>query len=240
MDNKENNSTNKIDLIKWFVNTVIIGLLTFFFTWLLDERKQGLEEIKVYTTYVELVTNADNLPERRLLAQFFSHVTVSKKLKEGWQDYYEVLDKEFKDYLAKENSVIQNTDSTTLEGKIKIEKARKTIEEFKSTGFDTPIIQAKPIKNEKIASEKEFEGFSLLLEKNLDDAIIAFGQSEDAYPSYHQVYEIEKYLIEKSRSTHVRDNKFWNSIYAELVKNYNWKMPVLIKTEMANKAKETL
>jgi hypothetical protein len=81
MATKENN--NRIDLLKWFINTVVIGLLTFFFTWVLNERKQGVEEIKVYNTYVELVTKVDGLAERRLLVEFFSNVTVSSKLKEG-------------------------------------------------------------------------------------------------------------------------------------------------------------
>jgi hypothetical protein len=81
MATKENN--NRIDLLKWFINTVVIGLLTFFFTWVLNERKQGVEEIKVYTIYLELVTKVDGLAERRLLAEFFSNVTVSSKLKEG-------------------------------------------------------------------------------------------------------------------------------------------------------------
>jgi hypothetical protein len=81
MATKENN--NRIDLLKWFINTVVIGLLTFFFTWVLNERKQGVEEIKVYTIYLELVTKVDGLAERRLLVEFFSNVTVSSKLKEG-------------------------------------------------------------------------------------------------------------------------------------------------------------
>lgn len=105
MATKENN--NRIDLLKWFINTVVIGLLTFFFTWVLNERKQGVEEIKVYNTYVELVTKVDGLAERRLLAEFFSNVTVSSKLKEGWEDYYNILDLQYKnEYILKARNII--------------------------------------------------------------------------------------------------------------------------------------
>jgi hypothetical protein len=230
MENKES-SKNRIDLLKWFINTVVIGLLTFFFTWVLNERKQGVEEIKVYNTYIELVTKVDGLAERRLLAEFFSNVTVSSKLKEGWEDYYIILDKQYKNEIARQDSLINKIDSTTIIGKVELENAILVKNKIKNTGLTSPIISERKIDNYQLALEKELEGFNFLLEKNIDDAISAFSSSENAYNSFHQVYEIAVFLKNKNKSQIRRGNEFWKSIYQELLVKYSWKMPEAIKLE---------
>lgn len=193
MENKES-TTNRIDLLKWFVNTVIIGLLTFFFTWVLDERKQGVEEIKVYNTYVELVTKVNGLAERRLLAEFFSNVTVSTKLKKGWEDYYHILDQQYKEEIAKQDSIISKIDPSTISGRVELENAISVKNKIKNTGLTSPIIADVKTDNYQLALEKELEGFNFLLEKNINAAITAFTSSENAYNSFHQVYDISLFL----------------------------------------------
>jgi len=235
MDNNEN--SKRIDLLKWFINTVVIGLLTFFFTWVLNERKQGVEEIKVYNTYVELVTKVDGLAERRLLAEFFSNVTVSNKLKEGWENYYDILDEQYKIELAKQDSIINKIDSSTIKGKVELENALLVKNKIKNTGLTSPIIPTKNISsnNYELALKNELEGFNYLLEKNIEDAISAFSRSENAYNSFHQVYEIAKYL--KDKKDLIRDDKFWQRTYRDLIENYSWKMPDSIKSEFEKRNK---
>ena len=174
MDIKEN--TNRIDLLKWFINTVVIGLLTFFFTWVLNERKQGVEEIKVYNTYVELVTKVDGLAERRLLAEFFSNVTVSSKLKEGWENYYKILDKQYKIELAKQDSIINKIDASTIEGKAALENALSVKNKIQNTGLTSPIIQNTKSNNYELALKNELEGFMAVLDKNIEGTISAFSR----------------------------------------------------------------
>ena len=234
MDIKEN--TNRIDLLKWFINTVVIGLLTFFFTWVLNERKQGVEEIKVYNTYVELVTKVDGLAERRLLAEFFSNVTVSSKLKEGWENYYKILDKQYKIELAKQDSIINKIDASTIEGKAALENALSVKNKIQNTGLTSPIIQNKKVNNYELALKNELEGFMAVLDKNIEAAITAFSRSENAYNSFHQVYEIENYLREKNKSNDIKDDNFWKSIYKDLLEKYSWKMPKSIKEELIKKS----
>jgi len=235
MDNNEN--SKRIDLLKWFINTVVIGLLTFFFTWVLNERKQGVEEIKVYNTYVELVTKVDGLAERRLLAEFFSNVTVSNKLKEGWENYYDILDEQYKIELAKQDSIINKIDSSTIKGKVELENALLVKNKIKNKGLTSPIIPTKNISsnNYELALKNELEGFNYLLEKNIEDAISAFSRSENAYNSFHQVYEIAKYL--KDKKDLIRDDKFWQRTYRDLIENYSWKMPDSIKSEFEKRTK---
>jgi hypothetical protein len=229
MATKENN--NRIDLLKWFINTVVIGLLTFFFTWVLNERKQGVEEIKVYNTYVELVTKVDGLAERRLLAEFFSNVTVSSKLKEGWEDYYNILDLQYKNELSKQDSIIDKIDTSTIEGKVELENAIFIKNTIENTGLTSPIIADIKTNNYQLALKKELEGFVGLLDKDIENAITAFSSSENAYNSFHQVYEIGKYLKEKNNSKDIKDDNFWKSIYREMLEIYSWKMPEAIKIE---------
>lgn len=181
---------NQIDLLKWFINTVVIGLLTFFFTWALNERKQGVEEIKIYNTYVDLVTKVDGLAERRLLAEFFSHVTVSSKLKEGWKDYYAILDAQYKNEIAKQDFLIDHIDSTTTMGKVALENALSFKNDIMNAGLTSPIISNKKNDRHELALEQELKGFNYLLEKNIENAIVAFSKAENAYNSFHQVYEI--------------------------------------------------
>lgn len=230
MDNKEN--SNRIDLIKWFINTVVIGLLTFFFTWILDERKQGVEEIKVYNTYVELVTKVDGLAERRLLAEFFSKVTVSSKLKKGWEDYYTILDSQYKNEIAKQDSIITSIDTSTIVGRAELENAILIKNRITNTGLTSPIIAEQKVNNFELALQKELEGFNFLLARDIDGAIDAFSSSENAYNSFHQVYEIEIFLKNKKKSNRLQDDEFWKSIYRELLEKYSWKMPLVIKSQL--------
>ncbi|SEE21149.1 hypothetical protein SAMN04487765_1775 [Tenacibaculum sp. MAR_2010_89] len=237
MENKKAPEKSKIDFIKWFINTVVIGLLTFFFSWVLDERKQGVEEIKVYNTYVELITKVDGLAERRLLAEFFSNVTVSGQLKEGWKDYYDILDKQYKNEIAKQDLIISKTDTTTIEGKFELEKAILKKSKIEGTGVISPIITKLNPQNFKLALQKELEGFSLLIDKDIEGAILAFSESENAYNSFHQVYEIEKYLKSKLQSEEVKSDEFWKIIYKDLLEKYSWKMPKIIKFKLENFSK---
>ena len=228
---KEDAFKIKIDLIKWIINTVVIGLLTFFFTWILSERKQGVEEIKVYNTYVDLVTKVNGLAERRLLAEFFSNVTVSNKLKNGWVRYYDLLDAQYKKEIALQEAIIKNTDTSSAKGKLNLEKAKARKENIENAGLTQPIVA---IKNNdiKAALTAELQGFNFLLDKDLDAAILEFGKSENAFNSFHQAYEIERYLKKRKNSDEVRDEKFWKSIYIELLKKYSWKMPDEIEIQL--------
>lgn len=234
---ENNDNSKRIDLLKWFINTVVIGLLTFFFTWVLNERKQGVEEIKVYNTYVELVTKVDGLAERRLLAEFFSNVTVSNKLKKGWENYYDILDKQYKIELAKQDSIINKIDSSTAKGKVELENALLVKNKIESTGLTSPIISNGNIsnKNYDLALKNELDGFNYLLEKNIEDAISAFSRSEKAYNSFHQVFEIGQYL--KSKKKFTKDDKFWRTTYKDLIENYSWKMPKSVKSEFEKRTK---
>lgn len=228
------NIDKKVDFIKWIINTVVIGLLTFFFNWVLQERKQGIEEIKTYDKYVELVTNVNGLAERRLLAEFFSYVTPSSKLKEGWKEYYDTLNKQYLNRLKESKYTIKTADTATYQGKIKYDKAVEMKEMLENVGVVNPIISKK---NAKAALEWEIKGFRALLNKNIDGAILAFENSENSYNSFHQVYEIALYLKRYQSALQNPNSSQWKEVYLTLISEYSWKMPSDIKRLLVEKSR---
>lgn len=228
------NIDKKVDFVKWIINTVVIGLLTFFFNWVLQERKQGIEEIKTYDKYVELVTNVNGLAERRLLAEFFSYVTPSKKLKEGWKKYYDTLNKQYLLRLKESKLTIKTADTATYQGKVKYDKAVEMKEMLENVGVVNPIISTK---NAKAALEWELKGFKALLNKEIDSAILAFENSENSYNSFHQVYEIALYLKRYQTILQDPNSPQWKEVYLTLISEYSWKMPSDIKRLIAKKSR---
>ena len=94
----------KVDLFKWLIGTVGLTLITYIINWGFQDRAQGMEEISQYDKYAsDLIVLNDNPVTKRMLAQFFSNVTPSEKLKKGWKDYYLGVDAEYRQFLEKDS-----------------------------------------------------------------------------------------------------------------------------------------
>jgi len=93
-----------IDLLKWIIGTAGVTIITLIINWGFKDREQGMSEILQYDKYAtELIIFNDNPINKRMIAQFFSHVTPSGKLKKGWQDYYKEVDAEYRSFLVKDS-----------------------------------------------------------------------------------------------------------------------------------------
>jgi hypothetical protein len=130
----------KIDLLKWIIGSVALTLITFFFNWGLQERSQGLAEIKQYETHIELITQVENIARRRLLAQFFANVTASNKLRDGWMNYYKLVDKEYQDFIDSLRQKKEAIDTSTINGKTELRRIDNTLEEFKAISTQSSIV----------------------------------------------------------------------------------------------------
>ncbi len=86
-----------IDLLKWAVASVGIVIATLIIDSGFKDREIGIKELTLYNDHVDLVTNTENLAQRRLLAQYFAYVTPSEKLRARWKDYYTLVDSEYQD-----------------------------------------------------------------------------------------------------------------------------------------------
>ncbi|RKR84127.1 hypothetical protein BDD43_4354 [Mucilaginibacter gracilis] len=110
-----------IEVIKWFITSVVLVIISTIIETGFKDRTAGIQEIQQYDKYVtDLIVLNKEIGPRRLLAQYFANVTASDKLKQGWKDYYKLVDKEYNEYVLKDSlakialSKIQKNDSLKI------------------------------------------------------------------------------------------------------------------------------
>lgn len=101
----------KVELVKWFLASVVLVVITMIIDYGFRDRQAGLKEVQVYDEYVSELLILNSEPgQKRMLAQFFANVTPSKKLRKGWQNYFEIVDREYQEYIKpfeKNDSILQ-------------------------------------------------------------------------------------------------------------------------------------
>ena len=131
------------DMVKWIIGSVALVVITMVIDYGFRDRQAGLNEAKQYDHYVtQLIVLNKEIGPRRLLAQYFSYVLPSEKLKKCWQEYYWVVNQEY-EAMAKRDSV--------LESKIKWFMTRKAITEAEQVEFEA-------LSKEKKYTEQELYG----------------------------------------------------------------------------------
>jgi hypothetical protein len=94
----------KVELFKWLIGSVALVVMTTIIDWGFKDRAAGLQEIQQYDKYAtELIVLNNDPVKKRMLAQFFSKVTPSEKLREGWDNYYQEVDAEYRLFLLKDS-----------------------------------------------------------------------------------------------------------------------------------------
>jgi len=84
----------------------------------------------------------------------------------------------------------------------------------------------------KTAKRWEYLGFNNLVEKEIDNAIEAFTESEKLWPNYHNVSEIRLLLVEKREILKAKDSPEWRALYNEILEKYSWGMPSDIRQKL--------
>lgn len=137
----------KIDLFKWLIGTIGLTIITYIINWGFRDREQGMNEISQYDKYAtDLIVFNDNPVNRRMLAQFFSNVTPSEKLKNGWMSYYKEVNNEYISFLIKDS--IQRRELEQLKN---IDSNRLTPpQKLKIVKFENAIVQNDKIKDAPI------------------------------------------------------------------------------------------
>jgi hypothetical protein len=210
---------DKIELVKWFLGSFVIVIITTIISYQFQDREHGINEMNQYDKYVtELIVLNKDLGKRRLLAQYFAYVTPSDKLKEPWMDYYLLIDKEYKQ-LQIQDSLITIQLSRSSDTIIEFgnhENLLEKQEEIRKNLNDDLIM---PNGNNKSDEAAKFErlGFDSAINGDTKSAINYFEKCESVYPGYHSSYEIIKYLKENINSDK-------NPICEGLLK-YTWKVP---------------
>ncbi|WP_343852367.1 hypothetical protein [Algoriphagus jejuensis] len=94
----------KVEIVKWFIGSVTLVVISMMIEWGFKDRAAGLNEIKEYDKYATELIILNNDPiKKRMLAQYFSKVTPSEKLREGWEAYYTEVDKEYREFLRQDS-----------------------------------------------------------------------------------------------------------------------------------------
>ncbi len=167
----------KIELFKWLIGSVALVVMTAIIDWGFKDRAAGLQEIQQYDKYAtELIVLNNDPVKKRMLAQFFSKVTPSEKLRNGWEMYYKDVNLEYKAFLKNDSlakvrlNELMNKDSSNLSSSLIKEKAQleNQISENRRI-INQPIVLPKstviPIVYIQIGSEDQRNTATLLSKK---------------------------------------------------------------------------
>ena len=218
-----------VELFKWFIGSVVLVVATIIIDRGYRERTAGIQEMEVYDKYVDVILKADNIEERWKLTEYFSVVTPTERLRERWILYRDTIKVDY--YRYKELKIkefeLSNDTSASPEEMEKVQLEIKGLDHKLTKNSSSDISAAKI---------HESDGFSSLMSKDVESAISSFNASESAYNSYHQVYEISKYLSSNKDKLKDKDSPFWKEAYTKILTDMSWKMPADVKTKIYNLA----
>ena len=205
-----------IELFKWFISSVAIVVVTLIIDTGFRERETGINEMKLYSDYVDVILKANNIEERYKLADYFATVTPTDRLRVRWIEYRNTIVESYMEFQA-----------------LKIKEAQ-LLASNKDVSKELIEIQNKMKKHEgglvgshniELATEWEANGFDFLIKKDVVSAIDAFKKSEESFHGFHSVHEIYLYLSRNKLVLNNQDSKGWKKVYREILKRYSWKMP---------------
>ena len=100
MSEEENRHNDKLkiwlDFWKFILGTVILGLVTVSINNAIQERELDLKEQEQVGQFLNQALEKD-VESRKRFSEYFSLVTRSVNLKKGWQDYHDLVLKEYND-----------------------------------------------------------------------------------------------------------------------------------------------
>jgi hypothetical protein len=108
-------------LVKWAVGFFVFVCVTNTVSNDIKDRNEGIEEMKAFDRYVDIIHKADNTDDRWKLAVFFSAVTPTKRLRDGWVAYKDSIREEYDTFIvykkqqsALQSKVVQGKDPSAL------------------------------------------------------------------------------------------------------------------------------
>jgi len=225
-----------VEIIKWFIGSVALVVMTVIIDKGFKERSAGIQEMQAYDKYVDVILKADNIEERWKLSEYFSTVTPTERLRERWIEYKNLLNEDYIRFkeLKEMESELQNQKNSALSGRPVSETDKKLTEiQLQLAPFEKKLIRSTEFNSAQSWEEK---GFNYLLNKDVDNAIDAFRNSENASNQYHQVYEIARYLRENRSKLSDKNSEFWDTAHKKIATDYAWGMPSDIRKRLLEKS----
>lgn len=135
----------KVEIVKWFIGSVTLVVISMLIEWGFKDRAAGLSEIKEYDKYATDLIILNNDPvKKRMLAQYFSKVTPSEKLREGWEAYYNEVEKEYRKFLENDSLA-----------KIKLAELSKDTTDIKDTFqvMELALLREQILENQRVINQ---------------------------------------------------------------------------------------
>lgn len=222
----------KLELVKWFIGSVALVIITIIIDKGFKERAAGIQEMQAYDKYVEVILKADNIEERWKLSEYFSTVTPTERLRERWIAYKDSINADYLEFkkLKEAEFELQNQKNAALESKPMSETDQKLNQiQLQLAPFEKKLLKTDNFNSAQLWEEK---GFSYLLNHDIENAISAFRNSENTSNAYHQVYEIARYLSENRSKLTDRNSDFWPVANRKIATEFSWGMPAEIKSRL--------
>ena len=221
-----------LDLFKYTIVTVGIATVTLIISDLFKEREQTVKELEYFDKYVQDVRKVDSIMPRLQVARYLSIVAPSGPIKKSWQQYYDSTKADYtallKDKAAKKildavqkPTVEQQKEKESLTASIKLAESP-----LSASGNDLTA-----------ARSWEEQGFQYLLQKDVTNAINCFVKSENAYRTYHQVYEISRYLLANVKELTDPKSASWKPAYLRIVTDFPYGMPTDVMVKLKEQTK---
>jgi len=125
-------------------------------------------------------------------------------------------------------SSIKNAQSGVKKEIQTIQEAMPAAERRESLPFSPQTDEEKP----NTAKGWEQLGFNKLIEKEIDDAIEAFTESQKLWPDYHNVSEIRRLLVAKREKLKAKNSSEWSNLYERILQKYSWGMPSNVRQQL--------
>lgn len=211
-------------LLQFLIYPVILALIGNFFSHQIETSKLETQKIQIAQSMVPILFSGNPfqaLATEKLLSQVVDP-QLSAQLNQITNDFY--------------NSDLQSKiKSGDLQGAAKIVSAAQMV----NSGISNNIIAAarqdevayKKIQNVQLAVQKERQGFEALLAGKDDEAVADFRASDEAYPTYHQVFELARLLT--SRKKELSDPVGRRAVFKTILDHYSYGMPDDIRSELA-------
>lgn len=134
-----------IDLFKYVIVSTSIATVTLIAADLFKEREQDIKELEYFDKYIEDVKKVDGVQERLQLSKYLSIVAPSGGMRKSWENYYKIVEIEYKDYLnlKSEQLKIEAINNPTKEQSLKIQQTQEKINMYE-----------KPLANNRITSNE--------------------------------------------------------------------------------------
>jgi hypothetical protein len=222
----------RFELVKWFIGSVALVIITLIIDKGFKERAAGIQEMQAYDKYVEVILKADNIEERWKLAEYFSIVTPTERLRERWIAYKDSITSDYKLSKKLKDSilVLQNRKNASLASEPISETDRKLDQiQLQLAPFEKKLLKTG---DSNSAQSWEEKGFLYLLSHDVENAITAFRNSENASNTYHQVYEIARYLNENKSKLADSNADFWKTALRKITTDFSWGMPIDMKNRL--------